>query len=211
MLKPIIYIIDPGHGGSNNGCEAKDFREKDWTLDLSEKILYYANELPGNFILYRSRTSDKYISLSRRAKQAKLLNASYGLSIHIDSEASETLNGCHYYCFEGDRISEKFANSIYDKIPFGLRPEKKKFIRWIPLDPAYNGYKKRARNVIRPYYERGIISGLLECGYISNARDYELITDETIKHELAGAIVFGLMSLENYYKFRRGDFCLDNN
>ena len=89
-----IIVIDAGHGGRDIGASYKKLRyEKDVTLKISN---YLKSELQRKgFIVYLTRTSDKYIKLSNRTKYANKKNADIFISIHANAAPKSRASTAH--------------------------------------------------------------------------------------------------------------------
>gem|GEM_PF-725553 len=87
--KSFIILIDPGHGGSDNGATGYyGLKEKDVNLDIAKRMKeYLKKELKGNtgVKIYMTREEDVYISLPERVQMAKDINADVFFSIHTNS------------------------------------------------------------------------------------------------------------------------------
>lgn len=78
--------LDPGHGGKDPGCVAKDgTREKDIVLSIGLKVREMLNkECPGMKVLM-TRSDDSFIELAQRANIANRNGAKLFLSLHINA------------------------------------------------------------------------------------------------------------------------------
>lgn len=83
----ITIVIDPGHGGTNEGADFNGIKEKYITLktalSLKEELEKYSD-----FNVYITRTEDTDLSLMQRALFAKKCNADFVLSIHYNASAN---------------------------------------------------------------------------------------------------------------------------
>lgn len=90
--KPIIIVIDPGHGGSNNGTEYLPIAEKYYTmivaLHMKEQLETYQNVQ-----VYLTHTEDIDMSLEERAEFAESVNADFLFSLHFNASISHILYG----------------------------------------------------------------------------------------------------------------------
>ncbi|MCR5719238.1 MAG: N-acetylmuramoyl-L-alanine amidase [Lachnospiraceae bacterium] len=89
--KPVV-VIDPGHGGENEGTIENGFLEKDMTLKTS-KALYDELSASGLVTVYMTRTEDVDLSLKERADFARQVNADMLLSIHYNASVNHDLYG----------------------------------------------------------------------------------------------------------------------
>lgn len=81
--EPNSVVIDPGHGGYDNGLLAGRYREKNIVLDISRKLNALLNE--GSFKGHLTRGSDRFMSQLERAEFANARESEMFLSIHIGS------------------------------------------------------------------------------------------------------------------------------
>src|ERR1700682_1821368 len=82
-LRPVV-VIDPGHGGIDNGTQASGESEKNlvlgFALALRDRI-----EKSGKYRVVMTRTDDPFIPLDDRVKIARNQSAALFVSIHADA------------------------------------------------------------------------------------------------------------------------------
>lgn len=85
-------LIDPGHGGEENGAVSSidGTREKDLALELSMLI---RNHLLSDHHVYLTRTGDQTLALDERATTAQKIGADLFISVHLNSSESGSSNG----------------------------------------------------------------------------------------------------------------------
>ena len=89
-------VIDPGHGGKDNGASGKGkLREKDVVLGIALRLKKVLEAKDIKVIL--TRTKDKFISLEERTALANRSNADVFLSIHANSHDNPKINGVETY------------------------------------------------------------------------------------------------------------------
>ena len=93
--KPII-ILDPGHGGKDEGAKIKTVVEKTLTLRTAYLTKKELELLGYRVVLTRAR--DTYLPLQTRAKIANRRPDSLFVSIHYNSAISPQANGIAFYC-----------------------------------------------------------------------------------------------------------------
>jgi N-acetylmuramoyl-L-alanine amidase len=82
--RPIV-VIDPGHGGIDNGTVATSgAMEKQIVLDFA-LLLRDRLESSGKFRVVMTRTDDTFIPLGDRVRMARIRQASLFISIHADA------------------------------------------------------------------------------------------------------------------------------
>jgi N-acetylmuramoyl-L-alanine amidase len=81
--RPVV-VIDPGHGGVDNGTQSGDETEKSlvlgFALALRDRI-----EKGGKFRVVMTRTDDTFIPLGERVRIARAQSAALFVSIHADA------------------------------------------------------------------------------------------------------------------------------
>lgn len=83
----IVVVLDPGHGGSDQGASANGLVEKDINLYIA-KFCKKELEKHNGITVYMTRDDDRYVSLDARVQAAKLMNATLFVSIHMNSTES---------------------------------------------------------------------------------------------------------------------------
>ena len=112
--------IDPGHGGMDSGGIANDYKETDFTMDISLKIkenlekqnikvklTHNENDLTKNEVM------DEY-NKHGRAVIPNEVKSKYTFSIHINKNTSSKVSGIEIYTAKG--INYDLANSLVDNI-----------------------------------------------------------------------------------------------
>ena len=82
--KPVIVVLDAGHGGRDSGAVGNGLQEKEMTLSIILSAKKYFDQ-DRRFKVYYTRTTDKTVSLKSRYSLANKKNADFYISIHINS------------------------------------------------------------------------------------------------------------------------------
>ncbi|HQU17294.1 MAG: N-acetylmuramoyl-L-alanine amidase [Gammaproteobacteria bacterium] len=83
--KPVIIVIDPGHGGSDPGTTGPNgLREKIVTLSIGRMVARRIDATPGMRAVL-TRNGDYYVSLRQRVLDAQRHDAALFVSIHANS------------------------------------------------------------------------------------------------------------------------------
>ncbi len=101
-----VVIIDPGHGGTDNGATTKtNIKEKDIVLSIASKILVLNNRLYEKpLAIYLTRYTDTLVSLSDRTRLAKILKADLFISIHCNQAINQTAAGMEVYIYSKSEV-----------------------------------------------------------------------------------------------------------
>ncbi len=84
-VRPIV-VLDPGHGGIDQGTRAAggDITEKNIVLEFA-LLLRDQIEQAGKYRVVMTRTEDSFVALSERVRMARNLQAALFVSIHADA------------------------------------------------------------------------------------------------------------------------------
>lgn len=111
--RPIV-VIDPGHGGIDNGTQSSGESEKNlvlaFSLALRERL-----EKTGKYRVVMTRDDDTFVPLNDRVKVARNLKAALFVSIHADAlpRAEGDAQGATIYTLS-DKASDAEAQRLAD-------------------------------------------------------------------------------------------------
>jgi N-acetylmuramoyl-L-alanine amidase len=201
---PPTVVIDPGHGGIDDGTKYFGLAEKEATLAVGLKL----NEiLKGMGIAtVMTRTNDVYVSLPERAEIANAVagnnsNAIF-VSIHFNQSVVESVDGIETY-YADKKIPPP---TDWTWIGFFDRPEDEELDRGENLAAdlqsalvsrmmAINrGIKSRSLFVTRHTRMPAV---LVEGGFLSNRIENSLLRDDTYRERIAQGLAAGIV---NYLK-----------
>jgi N-acetylmuramoyl-L-alanine amidase len=94
--RALRVLIDPGHGGTDQGASAGPIREAQVVLQIAQEL---ARQLKGNpqFQVFMTRNSDRSLSLQERVKKAEEFSAEILISLHANSAPDPRLRGMEVY------------------------------------------------------------------------------------------------------------------
>jgi len=91
--RPIVIMIDPGHGGEDPGAHGKyKTREKDIVLKIGRRLKALIDK-ESNMKAYMTRNEDVFIPLRVRVAKARKQRADLFVSIHADAFTSRAARG----------------------------------------------------------------------------------------------------------------------
>jgi N-acetylmuramoyl-L-alanine amidase len=186
-------IVDPGHGGSDEGAFGHSLKEKIITLELAHRLVSRLNALGFTAIL--TREADQYVSLPQRVAIANAVPGAIFISLHCNFSDNATAHGIEIYHCEaksegtnirvtmsaGDAeaisdVESRLAQALGDSVMERLHCES----RGLKIANFYV-----VRNVNFP-------AVLVECGFLSNAEDAKQLADESYRERLAQALAAGI-------------------
>ncbi|HAQ06166.1 MAG TPA: N-acetylmuramoyl-L-alanine amidase [Bacillus bacterium] len=166
-------VIDPGHGGRDNGTTGvRGTLEKSLTIRTAQLLYDKLKTSGANVIL--TRNNDTYISLASRVSTAHYHNADAFISIHYDSINDRSVRGMttYYYNSKQKPLSEQIHSAIVSKTMMKDR-----------------GTRFGDYHVIRENRQKAV---LLELGYLSNPAEEMLVTTPHYQETVANGIFEGL-------------------
>jgi N-acetylmuramoyl-L-alanine amidase len=96
-LKLNRVVIDPGHGGHDQGTAGPNgLLEKELVLDVSLRLGRLIEDQLGAEVIY-TRTDDNFVALERRPQFANDKKADLFLSVHANSSAYPNISGVETY------------------------------------------------------------------------------------------------------------------
>jgi N-acetylmuramoyl-L-alanine amidase len=171
-------VIDPGHGGADEGTDWHHAREKTLTLAVAKRL---ENILRDNGIpTVMTRRYDHYVSLDERSELANRIPNSLLLSIHFNGSAAQSIAGFEVYHFAespaGQLVAESIEHAFVEKIP------------------------SRDRGVHTETYAVLVrtvgLAVLVECGFVSNKVEAARYSSAEGQQELAEALALGVMRIK---------------
>ncbi len=167
-----LIVIDAGHGGYDSGCISATKYEKDIDLDIALKLSERLKE--KGFGVYMTRSDDSFVGINDRADLANKCEGALALiSIHQNSSDKTSDEGVEVWTSKNDE-NEQLAQLIVDEVS--------------GRTGAINGGVKTKDNlVICSKAEMPAV--VVECGYLSNKREAQNLSDEAYQEKIATAIV----------------------
>jgi N-acetylmuramoyl-L-alanine amidase len=216
-LKINRVVIDPGHGGHDQGTSgSKGLLEKDLVLDVSLRLGKLIEERMGSEVIY-TRSDDTFIPLQERTAFANRHKADLFLSIHANSSPVPRVTGIETYYLNFTNSADAMdvatrENASADKSVYELQDliqtiakhdkteESREFAA--SIQSALQALEIRNSPTAK---DRGIRkapfvvligaqmpSVLAEIGFLSNPREESLLAKPEFRQKMAEALYRGL-------------------
>ncbi len=93
-----VIIIDPGHGGKDNGAQGRFYREKDITLLIARRVKDILRA--KGYMALLTRDKDVFLDLDTRPAKASAYKADLFVSVHCNSAGNgvSPVNGVETFC-----------------------------------------------------------------------------------------------------------------
>ncbi|WP_047150383.1 N-acetylmuramoyl-L-alanine amidase family protein [Aneurinibacillus tyrosinisolvens] len=177
-----IIVLDPGHGGVDPGAIGNGIQEKDLTLGIALRTAAFLRGYGADVRLTRTAdrvfSNDKRADLHARVSFANNINASYFISLHINSGGG---TGFESY------IAERGASEETGRRREIVHRQVKAVFTGEGLPDR--GMKAANFAVLR---ETRMPSVLLEYGFIDKEKDASLLKDALFLDRLARATAEGI-------------------
>ena len=194
-MKDTVIVIDPGHGGEDGGAVGiNGCIEKELNLEISlilndllqasgvktvmtrtEDVMLYDQAIPGK---------KKLQDVKNRVTIAEEQENSLTVSIHMNTYPVSKYSGAQVYYSSNHKDSTYAAKLIQNNIAEQLQPQN-------------NRETKAATSAIYLLHNVKTPAVLIECGFISNQEEAELLCSDSYRHKIACVIYTSIMEYLN--------------
>lgn len=190
---PMTVVIDAGHGGEDGGAvSANGIAEKDLNLQIAMLLcdLLKANGVDAVMtrtedVLLYDRSVDyigrkKSLDLAARRKIAEETAHCVFVSIHMNAYPLSEYKGLQVWYSPNDPASLSLAQSIQSTVHEILQPDNNRKV-------------KRATSSIYLLHHLQCPAVLVECGFLSNPAEADLLASEQYQKQLALVLFAAIM------------------
>lgn len=184
-----IVMIDPGHGGVDPGkVGSKNVLEKDINLSIALKIKDYLEKKGMTVVLTRDMDTGLYEANDRNKKTSDLkarcekieeTGSELFVSIHQNSFSTANCKGAQVFYHTSSKEGKKLAGIIQQEL---IETVDKENTRKEKADESYYILKNTSCPAV-----------IVECGFLSNPQEEQLLTEEDYQKKLAEAIGNGII------------------
>lgn len=183
-----IVLIDVGHGGSDPGkIGINDVLEKDINLEIAKLLSVYLRA--NGYTVVMSRTTDCMLSapdasnkktsdLNARIALMEQSHADFVISIHQNSYPDSSVHGAQCFYYENSQEGKYLAECLQNAL--------------VKLADPDNHRVAKANNTYYIMKNSSCPVVIVECGFLSNYQEAELLCDESYQRKLAFAITSGI-------------------
>lgn len=190
-------VIDPGHGGRDDGAKGNGLVEKEVTLDLALRVERLLKTFGFKTML--TRRDDTYLTLPERTAMGNQVENSYFLSLHFNNSKYSTATGVETY-YATEKVAPEGAWTwvgYFGKPAASTGADNGETLAGYVQTALINrtesgnrGIKARELYVVRHTRAPAI---LIEAGFLSNPFDARLLAASEYRDRLAAAIVEGVI------------------
>ena len=188
-----VVVIDAGHGGEDPGkVGVNQALEKDINLSIAKKVQRLLKQNGVVVLLTRNEDTDlaeageknrKAQDMKARVKFLAEEQPLLGISIHQNSYPSADCSGAQVFYFRSSKEGETLAKMLQRQL----------------LTELADGNKRQAK-ANGDYYllkNSPCTFAIVECGFLSNPREAELLITEDYQEKVAFAIHLGILEYIN--------------
>ena len=174
-----LIVLDPGHGGVDEGANVKGLLEKALALKTATLVKQQLHQKGYRVILTRSR--DVFISLEKRSSIANETKCKLFVSFHYNAFKKPEVSGIEiYYCPKGPKGKQNQSKKLATLVLEGL----------IATTGSKNrGVKTGNFHVIR---ETKMPAILIEGGFMTNPQEHAHLTDQNYIEKMACSIAHAI-------------------
>ncbi|MCH2060260.1 MAG: N-acetylmuramoyl-L-alanine amidase [Verrucomicrobiales bacterium] len=172
-----VVVLDPGHGGKDNGARWYGISEKTLNLDVAKRVESLLKKKGITVVM--TRRTDTFVSLDYRAKIANRHAGAVFVSIHFNAHSNRSIKGIEtfYISSKGRNLAQSIQKRLANRINTNDR-----------------GSKKHHFAVLTK--TRGV-AALVECGFISNHWENRRCATTWFRDILAQEIASGIAAYCN--------------
>ena len=175
LPQEIVVVLDPGHGGVDEGCSKNGVPEKDINLEIANAVRDRLHEMGYQVVV--TRDGDQTRTTEERVQQANALDADLYVSIHQSAcELAEPEGVEVWYC-DNRAENERLARLM------------QKYVVQFTGAAAREIGETDSLYVIR---EANMPSCLVETGFLTNAAERKKLTDSEYQAAIAEGIANGI-------------------
>jgi len=191
-IRSVVVVIDAGHGGRDPGASGnRGVTEEEVNLKVALKLRRLVEQGGGTAIMIREDDSGLYTEGrktegTRKSEDLKnrhaLINscgADILISIHLNSFPQSQYYGAQTFYMRGEDKSRKLAESIQEEL--------------IKVLNRGNNRKAKAIDSIYILKNNNMPGALVECGFLSNYEEEQLLDDEHYQEKIAWSIFVGMI------------------
>ena len=196
-------FIGVGHGGSDPGAVANNTKEKDLNLSIA---LACRDELERHGVTVKmSRTKDENDTLSEEIKECNAFSPDLAIDIHNNAGGGDGAEVFYHY---GGGKSKTLAENILGEV--------------VKAGQNSRGAKIKKNSSGKDYYgfirETSAPAVIVECAFVDNAKDLEILATEGKRKTVGQAIAKGILKTlgveiqgERLYRVQVGAYLLKSN
>lgn len=189
----VTIVIDAGHGGRDPGkVGVNKALEKDINLEIALRLKNLLEQNDIDVVMTRqddeglyseSDSNKKRVDLNKRIEIINSSSAVFAISIHQNSFQDESIKGAQVFYHAQSNQGKELAIILQEQMKATIKDNNH---RKVKSNTSYYMLKHTTCPLV-----------IVECGYLSNWREAELLLDDEYQEKMAWAIHLGIMRYLN--------------
>lgn len=190
---PVTIVVDAGHGGIDPGkVGINNALEKDVNLAIALKLERNLKESGINVVmtrtddngLYSETDSNKKVcDMKKRLSVIENAKPALAVSIHQNSYPDQSVSGVQVFYYKDSAKGKAAAEIMQTQLIKTLKPSKERVAK---DNNSYYLLKKTSAPIM-----------IVECAFMSNPTEAELLTQDAYQEKVAWGIYLGIMQIVN--------------
>lgn len=174
-----LIVVDPGHGGTDEGCFADGVLEKTINLEIARRLRDRLVSMGYEVVM--TREDDAFVTKEQRAEMANSREADAFVSIHQNTYEDAEPEGIEtwYDGTDGSRDNKRLARLIHEETVKATGARGREL-------------RGDAEFVVTGW--TGMPAGLIETGFLSSPEERKKLAQAEYQEKLAGGIAAGIDS-----------------
>ena len=203
QLRHLVWVLDAGHGGKDQGTSIRNVLEKDLTLNLTNRVAALIRKNKPGIKLILTRDDDTFVSLEERCLIANKAKADLFLSIHINfTENNLLLSGTETFY-----ANKRVAQDMVQASNLERNADNSELLAWLLQNSYYNSGRPTDRgaraNNLYVLMHTEMPAALTEVGFLSNVSDATYMCSERGQKQIALDIYNALDAYYNVTKAKK--------
>ncbi len=186
-----MVYIDPGHGGIDGGATIHNIKESTLTLSISKKIKEVFEKNNITVLLTREEdvalSTNPFVKREDMLKRVNMMNSStacLGLSIHLNKFSIERYRGAQVFYSTTNSNNALLAETMQKSLIQNLKNTDRKIVK---------------RDNIFLLNKVTLPCCVIECGFMSNPEEFQLLQTEDYQYKIAYALLYGVEDFLKLY------------
>lgn len=188
-MQKFCVVVDAGHGGKDPGkVGINGALEEEINLDIAIRLSALLRQADVKTVMTRedenglydeSASNKKVQDMKRRIALMEETDPDLVVSIHQNSYEQENVRGAQTFFYTGSVQGQRLAETIQTRLVTGLDPANH---RTAKANNSYYLLKKTSKPI-----------AIVECGFLSNPEEAELLADPLYQERVAWQIHMGIL------------------
>ena len=188
-MQKYCVVVDAGHGGDDPGkVGTNGALEKDINLAIAKRLAVLLEQADVKAVMTREDENGLYDAGAERKKVQDMKRRisimeeaapDLVVSVHQNSYDGASIKGAQVFYYTGSTEGKKLADIVQNRMVSGLDPTNHRIAK---ANDSYYLLKKTSKPIV-----------IVECGFLSNPQEAELLTDPVYQERVAWQIHMGVL------------------